>query len=563
MPSETAEQIIKLDERLRTTKSNLDPVFDDIRTYILPQSDAIYRPVSSGQQTGPRSRYDSTAVESNMLLASSMQGALTPVTSQWFDLQLREDELNENKAVQEWLEVCAKRMHKAYQASNFGVVFHQAYLDLGGYGTTAVFQQELPRTPEGEFAGLSFEIFPLGEYVFTEGHDGRVNGVYRRFQLSAVQAFEKFSNMPRFNGLGERVTKALESEDQTKQHQKFTFLHVIRNRIDRGRRRQGNPLEMPIESLYIAVDDKHVVHEGGYQEMPAAVARWVKLSDDDGWGRGPGWVALPEAKTLSEIKKLGLKGLVKDISPPLLVPHKGVIGGMKTSPNALNYWNAARTNGAKPEYLTSGNRWDIAQFKEEDLKAQIRGIFMVDQLQLRDSPQMTATEAQIRFELMQRMLGPTFWRLVNELFNPTIFRTFQIMLRAGAFPEVPGILREMATRGRQPTLDVQYVGPLAKAQKQSEIVAIERTYTLGAAIAQAKGDPSVLDNLDDDEALRMAAEQLGAPGKIVRDIEQVAAMRDAKAQAQAQAAQVEQANVGAQAVDRLASANQKLAEAGR
>ncbi|WP_435310651.1 portal protein [Primorskyibacter sedentarius] len=555
---DSAEQIIKINDKLKADKANFEPIFNNIRTYVTPNRDAIYQPASAAQQTGTRERFDSTAVHAAQLLASSIQGAFNPTTTAWYELAFREDELNDNEDVKDWLEDCTKRMHKVYQTSNFGTAHREGYIDLVGPGTSAIQQDELPRNEYGEFTGVTFQAFPVNEYTFVEGADGLVNQFFREFKLTAIQAFEKFSNMPNFNGLGEKVEQALSATDKKKQHEQFKFLHAIRPRRER-RRGSMFAADMTFESRYINVDTKHDIQVGGYMEFPVSIARWDKQSADMGWGRSPAWIALPEAMSLSQINKLGLKALAKDVAPPLTVPHKGVIGGIKTSPNAINYYNASRNNGAKPEYMTSGSKWDIAQFNVERIENRIQRIFFVDQLQLQDGPQMTATEAQIRFELMQRLLGPTFWRLSDERFNPTIYRTFQIMLRAGAFKPVPAVLRSYAQRGRQPTLDVQYIGPLAKAQRMNEVVAIERTYQLAQGISAATGETSVFDNLDADEAIRLGAEQLGAPGKITRDKRITSQIRDQRNQAQQAQIEAEQLATVGQGADRLASANQKLA----
>ena len=52
---------------------------------------------------------------------------------------------------------------------------------------------------------------------------------------------------------------------------------------------------------------------------------------------------------------------------------------------------------------------------------------------------MTATEVQVRYELMQRLLGPTLGRFQSEFLNPLIERVFGIMFRANAFLPAPEI----------------------------------------------------------------------------------------------------------------------------
>ena len=73
--------------------------------------------------------------------------------------------------------------------------------------------------------------------------------------------------------------------------------------------------------------------------------------------------------------------------------------------------------------------------KENQLRTAIRQAYYSDQLQLQEGPQMTATEVQVRYELMQRLFNIS--RFQSEFLNPLIERVFGIMFRAGALLPEP------------------------------------------------------------------------------------------------------------------------------
>jgi hypothetical protein len=105
-------------------------------------------------------------------------------------------------------------------------------------------------------------------------------------------------------------------------------------------------------------------------------------------------------------------------------------------------------------------------------------------------------------------------------------------------------------------IDIEYVGPLARSQRMEEAVAIERLYQLAMSIGQI--DPSIMDNIDHDEAIRMRAKLLGVPKTIMKDIndvndmrEQRAMMQQAQQQAQLQQAQAQTALTQGQAMNQL------------
>ena len=70
---------------------------------------------------------------------------------------------------------------------------------------------------------------------------------------------------------------------------------------------------------------------------------------------------------------------------------------VRTTPAGIT---VIRNDGAiKP--LQIGSNWQITDLKEGQLRTAIRQAYYSDQLQLQEGPQMTATEAEVRYELMQ------------------------------------------------------------------------------------------------------------------------------------------------------------------
>ena len=176
--------------------------------------------------------------------------------------------------------------------------------------------------------------------------------------------------------------------------------------------------------------------------------------------------------------------------------------------------------------------------------------FYVDQLQLKDSPAMTATEVQVRYELMQRLLGPTLGRLMSDFLDPLLSRTFNIMYRNGALPERPEVLNN------ESDLDIQYVGPLARAQKSDVAASTERWLGMVAQMAEIK--PEVLEFPDWELIVRDHANVLNVPAKYMKSASKIAADRKKQQQAQSQMMALEQAKMAGEAGESLGKAAQSL-----
>jgi hypothetical protein len=249
---------------------------------------------------------------------------------------------------------------------------------------------------------------------------------------------------------------------------------------------------------------------------------------------------MPDVKSLNKARALLFRAWGKAIDPPMMVLDDGVIGSVKLTPAGLN---VVRSMEAL-QTLRNEGRFDVSQLEEEKLRMAIRRIFFTDQLQLQQGgPQMTATEVQIRFELMQRLLGPTFGRLMHELLSPLIRRVFGILWRAKMLPPLPPLLEEKGIAN----LEIEFEGPLSRAQRSQDILAIERWFTINAPLIQI--DPTVTDNIDTDVIARDSGKVIGMRPSWLRGDAQVEEIRQMRAK-QEQAAQMAQT---AQVVGDLAS----------
>jgi hypothetical protein len=504
-----------------------------ILDYVMPRKADVVTLRTKGEKR-TEVLFDSSAITANNLLAASLHGTLTSPSLPWFSIKLRDEELNKNRDVQLWLEDTGRKMYDTFNETNFNTEVHELYLDLCSIGTAAIFVEE---ANEGfDKNGIHFNTLHIAEYYIQENVNGKVDTLYRKYKLTARQAVQEFGE----KNVGEKIlTAAKEKPDQ-----KFNFIHAVEPTEDYKRATGKSLTKLPYHSCHVCEEDKMVVRTGGYNEFPYLVPRWSKATGEI-FGRSPSYNALPDIKTLNKAVEIGLKAWAKAIDPPLLVQDDGVIGRVRTTPAGIT---VVRNDGAvKPLQIASN--WQITDLKENQLRTAIRQAFYSDQLQLQDGPQMTATEVQVRYELMQRLLGPTLGRFQTEFLNPLIERVFGIMYRAKSLNEAPSIIGDTK-------IDIEYVGPLARSQRMEEAVAIERLYQLAMSIGQI--DPSIMDNIDHDEAIRMRAKLLGVPKTIMKDIndvndmrEQRAMMQQAQQQAQLQQAQAQTALTQGQAMNQL------------
>ena len=162
---------------------------------------------------------------------------------------------------------------------------------------------------------------------------------------------------------------------------------------------------------------------------------------------------------------------------------------------------------------------------------------------------MTIPEVQRRIAENMVLLGPVVGRFTQEVLDPLILRVFNVLFRNGELPMPPESIA-----GEE--LDIVYISPLAKAQRETEIYAIESFMQDVSAIAQFK--PEALDKINEDRTVDIIAQIKGVNPEMLNSDRIVQGIREARAEAAEAAMQMEMLNQGADAVKKGASAEKDM-----
>ena len=523
------EQVIHLVKRkgkLKAQRGTWETHWQDLSNYVLP-NEADFNLSRSRGDKRTTLVYDSTGIHANEMLAAGLHGMLTNPASNWFSLRIKNNQSNlaDNSESKEWLEQTTNAILSEIAAPDvaFPSHIHEYYLSLCSIGTACMFVGE-PTTREG----ISFRAIHIDEIFIAENADGIIDTVFRVFKMTVRQIVQKWGE----KSLSPRIQRMYEKKEFDKEVELFHCVYP-RDDVDKGKKAATM---LPVASVYIDERDKHVLAEGGFDEMPYMVSRWAKAVGEV-FGRSPAMTALPDIKMLQEIMKTTIKAAQKIVDPPLLVPDDGVIGPVRTVPGGLNYYRAS--SGARIEPLLTGGNIPISFEMMNDLRDRIRTTFFLDQLQFQGAPRMTATEVVERTERTLRLLGPTLGRLQSEFLGPMIERIFGVLSRSGRLPEPPESMSEQE-------LKIEYVSPLARAQRQTETQGIMRTLEFIGPIAGM--DPQAAQVIKGADTVRHIAELNGVPPMLLKSNDDL--MAEMQAQQQAQAAQ-QQMMQGAEVMDMM------------
>lgn len=539
-----AEEIIRRYESLKSERSTVHALWELIQRFVLPFRGEFYRDLDNENELDWHTReiYDSTAVFAAQSLAASMQGNLTSPSTKWFDLKFRQAGLNDDPAAKEWLEECSNLIFEALQDSNFNIETAETYLDLVGYGTSIIVEEP---EDELEWKGINFQSIPIRECYFEEDHRRQVLNLYRNLSWTPLQIIDKFgSDTP-----NEIVDKAKNPESANTRMDLIFCVYTRQENLDNDTSKPLSPDKRPFGFKYVIPEGAlEIGKEGGYYEMPAFCARWRKVAGSR-WGHSPAAVCMGDILTVNQLKEAVLGAAAKVVDPAILVEESGLIGDISLERGDLTV--VGDIERIRP--FESGARFDVSAMQIDDLRKSIEQAFYQDQLQLKDSPAMTATEVNVRYELMQRLIGPTLGRLQNDFLDPLVQRTFNIMFRAQALPAVPEGLNIAE-------LDIEYTGPLPRAQKADIVMAVNQW--IGGIAQIAEIFPEAMDRVDIDKAAKEIALLSGVPAKLVRSDDEVEELRAARAKKQEAMEQMAALQQGGEAATALGQGAQALQEGG-
>lgn len=500
--------------------------------------------------TNPARRRDDkmlqgVAWQSAQVFSAGIMSGLTPPSRQWFKFAFSNPDLNKDVGATKVLDQRQEIMQAVLAGSNFYNSVHSCYLELPfGQAPLAIF-------PDSK-TGVRFQPLTIGTYALEVGGDGTVQRLLRRYRLTLEQIVESFGQ----DALPYRYKAQF---DQNRfDNKKYTVYWLVEPNRDREPGKIGR-LNMPYRSMYWmkGSNDNEWLYVGGFEEFPVPVARYI-VTGMDAYGKGPGWFAEGDVNALQVMKKDQLLGIEMGVKPPVTVTHDVMnYGGVNMYPGGMTKMSDA--NSAVRPLFQVGLDIDhvsaeITLTKDDIKRAYAADLFlMLDNI---DNGQMTAREIIERQQEKLQQLGPVVQRLQDEFLNRILERVYNILDRSGIFPPIPDDVLELLS-GQEMRID--YVSPLAQAQKISGLVNIEQAVSFTLQIAQVWKDATkVIDPL---ATVEKYMELLGAPAAMRRSEEEVQQMIQAEQEAMQQAQQEQQAMQMAQALPGITQAAKNATEA--
>lgn len=507
-------QLDKFVNRYESLKKHRDlyrSLWQDISEYMNPSSGFFDKDKGEKRKEIDYKKFiDSVPRQAVSVLASGMQSGITSPSRPWFNLGLSIGQRNLPYAIEVWLSTVKNLMEDVIASSNIYQALHQLYEETATYGTGCM-------VIDRDFNNVvKATTFTVGEYVLGKSASNTIDTFGREFEKTVGELVGEF-------GL-ENVSDTVRRKYEDGQiYDKIAVYHIICPNTERDVTKIDNR-NMPFISVYWENGADKPLRVSGYQVFPVVCPRWRVKSSSDIYGIGIGQEVLGDVKMLQEMNKEKLIALSKITRPPLQVSNN-VQGTVNLRPDGITRYSGTTDQAVAPVYKVQIDLQSV-EFAIQQTENRINKSFFVDVFSMLQgiTQEKTAREVEELHLEKLMMLGPIFEIFKMEVLDILINIVFQYCFDAGIVPPAP-----QEIEGQD--IKVEYISMVAQAQKQAGVA--NTNQFMGMAFSFAQADPSVLDNVNFDMALRRSAKLMGVEPELLTSEEEVQAIRQQRAQQQA------------------------------
>lgn len=523
--------------RLESDRSSWDDQWGQLCAFFAPYSAVWnYSQVNQGERQDFQIINETGLLAARTLAAGMLSGMSSP-TSPWLKIGDADPDLNELPDVRAWAETAEERVRKVFLKSNTYQSLLNLYSEEGIYGSSSMMVMEDDKTI------IRCQPDPIGSYYLMVDDQLRISGRLRIMNMTVDQIVTRFG----YDKVSSAMQVQYTSPSGGNREQRYPIVNVVLKGAYFGKK--DELFDYPWTSSWYEMasfnEKMGVLRRSGFLENPLIVGRW-KVTGENVYGFSAGMDCLGSVMSLQAWEERTARGTEMQFNPPTVAST--VLDARKATllPGEMLWADTNDvSNLMKPAYGVTfqidGALAQIQRLEGRINDAMYRSLFqMISESDRRD---VTAEEIRAKQQEKMQVLGPVVERNVEEVLAPLVMRTLSIMQRRGMLPAMPDALK-----GRR--LQLEFESILARAQKIGEFANLQ-TF-MGFVGNEVAVDQGILDNVDLDEATRVAAKITGVPSKVLRSPEDVAAMRQDRARQQ----QMAQAADNAQ---KLAGAAQNLA----
>jgi hypothetical protein len=450
-------------------------------------------------------------------LGNQFSGMLRPTSKDWFHIST--EQAQKDLQARAWLEWATGVQKRAMydRKARFVRATKEGDHDFAAFGQCVISVELNPARD-----GLLYRCWHLRDCAWAEDVTGEVDTFVRKWKPTLHQLSQLFPGK-----LSAKRTEMLTKDPQAE----IECMHIVIP----SDTYEGAKVRTRFVSVMVDVEENCALEEVGAHTMPYVVPRWQTVSDSQ-YAYSPATVcALPDARLLQAMTLTLLEAGEKAANPPMIGVQSALRSDLNVFPGGFTAVDAAYDErlGEVLRPLNqdkSGLPYGIEV--RDDIKVALMDAFFLNKLNLPpvDTKAMTAYEVSQRVSEYIRQALPLFEPLETDYNGALCERTFDLLMRNGAFGPLDQIPEALS--GQDVTF--RFESPLQEAVERQKASVFMEAQGLVAQAVQV--DPSAVAVINAPRALREALLGIGMSAANMRSEEEVEDMQ-AK---QAEAAQAQQ-----------------------
>lgn len=460
--------------------------------------------------------YDGSARLAAQIAAAGMFGYSCNPADEWASIAVTGKGVKNTSAVRDWVTDVNLLLMKTFEKYDIYRHLVPAFNSIVPIGTATITVEE-----DFQNKGIRYRFWHPGDYVIGTDAYNTVN----QFGTEVEYENHKLLDMYSKEELGKDTLDRIESNPWSK----TTIIYMV---IPNNLYEEGNPFanRMKYAAYHLSPFDQKILKVDGFKEFPAAVWRW-SVQGRLTYGIGMAAKALPDIYILNQSARTRIEAEQKMADPPVNIPAE-MMDDYHLGPGGKNFYRSPDRH-----IFPVGTRYDYpAAIDAVNRYTELVNRHMYTDFFMLLGQSTTRRTAQEVMEIQQEkaaMLGPIVSFMNKSFLDPLVRETLRILGKQGKLPEPPKEIMEEE-------YNIAFLGPLTIAQKYSQIQ--KRVLDpINTALQYAQVDQEVVDNFDFDTTTRLLGQAFSLPYGILREENEVQAIRKQRADAQRAQAQAEAA----------------------
>jgi len=532
-----AKKVRSMFKKLKEIRQPYESDWEQIAKYIYYRREFFDLKDQQGKSIA-RDKHDGTASQAATNLVHGFQGYMVSQSIKWLDLEFENRELEEYPEAAQWLEDLIHYLYEVFKETNFYSSANENLMDAICFDSCLYCEND-----EKMNKIIYSERHPIEMYVAVNRY-GVADTVFRHYKMSAREIVKQFPEKNISN-------KIIEDADKpATMYNEHIIIHGVFPNEDKvvGSKQSK---DKAFRSVYLeekAEKEDELLDVRGYDSNPY-IKWWWSRNSTEWYSRTPSHNALPETLALNQIEKSVLEAVEKTVNPPIYAPGKHR-GRIHLYPGGINYYQ--NYEAERLEAISQRIQLPITLEEREDVRNRIRRYYFNDFFLILSQllqKQKTATEIlEVQGEKAV-IIAPIIGRYETHFLDPLIGRTYQLEDEADRLPPLPPVLEDHGGS----RIKIKYIGPLATLQERLyKTKGVMHTLSSITPIAELEMmNAPILDKFDFDAMAEEIARTQGMPAKAIRGDREVEKLRKARAQAQQELKEAEQAAQMADAAPKL------------